>query len=96
MHTFPYVCPHCGASQFIAYHKGYSLEVGYKELAVPGLPETDRVKEPCIGSNLRASVCSRCLEPSIEIEVVLKKKNEEIDALKRDYGLGAWVRLPHT
>jgi hypothetical protein len=75
MRAFPYVCPHCGANQFVTFGKGYAIEAGYKELELPGLPETDGKKELCIGHSLRASLCSRCFEPSMEIDIVLKEKD---------------------
>jgi hypothetical protein len=40
MSAIPYVCPHCGANQFLAYGKGLATD-GYRDLAVVGLPDVE-------------------------------------------------------
>ena len=83
MHAFPYVCPHCGAHQFLSFGKGHSMEVKYNDLAVAGLPAREEIKEFCVGSKLTVSVCCRCREPSIWIDVVLKKKDQTTSSAGR-------------
>jgi hypothetical protein len=72
---FPYVCPHCGANQFIGHGKGYGFQLDYIQLLVGGLPQTEDDLDTCIGMKAAAYLCSRCLEPSIQMDIVLKEKD---------------------
>jgi hypothetical protein len=76
MTAFPYICPHCGAHQFLAFGKGRTMDMPYRELPVTGIPSSDGINDWCVGSALTVSVCCRCREPCIEIEIVLKEKNQ--------------------
>jgi hypothetical protein len=79
----PYVCPHCGANQFIGHGKGFGYNFDYTELDVGGLPQTEDGKDACIGIKAHASLCSRCLEPSIHVEIVLKEKDTFVGSTGR-------------
>ena len=62
MSAISYVCPHCGANQFLAYGKGLATEATeifplYDFPTSRGAPDADGVKSPCIGSKLTVSVC---------------------------------------